>query len=86
MTFIEHAIYVMDEIISQINRISNYVLNSISLDPWLSCRVIFHVVSPEEWIEHSNLVHHDPEILRRDKFVSRDISTCEWMACYTLRK
>lgn len=70
----------MNEIVSHVDSIENDVLDTIILKPRFSVLVIDLVVSPEEGIEHAQLVHHDPEIFRRLELVAWDVCSTEGMS------
>ena len=84
VSLIKHPIDVVNEIIAEAYRITDYFLNSFRLEPWFSLLIVDFIVGSEEWIENTKLVHHDPEIFWRNKFIPWDIGTSEWVSCNSL--
>lgn len=72
----------MDQGVSLLYSTIDSLLDTLALQPRLSVLVVLVVVSPEEGEHAAKLIHLDPQVLRRLRLISRDISTCERVSRY----
>ena len=77
---VEGSVKIVDHIVSSVDGISDNLLDSLSLDPWLSVNVVDIAVSSEEWHIHTSLVHTYPHFLRGCTNEAWDVSTSEDVA------
>lgn len=76
----------MDQVVTHVDGIVDDPLDAIVLKPGLTILKVDLVVCPEERIEHAELVHHDPEVLRRLQLVTWDVSTAKWVTSHADRE
>ena len=75
---LEAGVEVVNQIVSTVDSISDYGLNSVSLKPWLSLLIVDMAMSSEERIVHAQLVKHDVQFFSNVSKEARYISAAEW--------
>ena len=73
----------MDQVVTTVDAVTDGCLDTLGLEPWLAVWIVDVGVGSEEWIVHTQLVEHHPEILSWLTVESWDIRSTEWMSCIT---
>lgn len=59
----ECGVDVVDQVVTAVDGVTDGGLDTLGLKPWLTVWIVNVSVSSEEWIIHTQLVEHHPEIL-----------------------